>query len=94
MSEESRKKNEQIIKATLKDKEELADDGWESVEEDVPYVQVDELKSLEEQLASMKIKQNEEEEEEEDEVEHLVEEKKEGKKMEEKKEGKKMEKKK
>lgn len=55
-SEESRIKQDQIIKATLKQKkEEDEDSGWESVEEDYPHVKLDELKNLEEQLAGMNI---------------------------------------
>jgi hypothetical protein len=36
-----------LIKATLKDKNEDEDSGWESVEEDYQHIQIDELKNLE-----------------------------------------------
>lgn len=42
----------------MKDKNEKVDDedeGWDSVEEDFPHVKLDDLKTLNEQLAGMKI---------------------------------------
>jgi hypothetical protein len=48
-SEEKRKKEEALIKATLKDKSEVPadeDEGWDSVEEDYPHIKIDELKDL------------------------------------------------
>jgi hypothetical protein len=58
-SEESRKREEALIKATLKEKHEkgegVDEDGWDSVEEDFPHIKMDELKDLNEQLAGMKI---------------------------------------
>ena len=57
-SEESRRKEEALIKATLKEKNEKGEDddeGWDSVEEDFPHVKLDELKDLNDQLADMKI---------------------------------------
>jgi hypothetical protein len=50
-SEESRKREEALIKATLKDKDEKGDDedeGWDSVEEDFPHIKLDDLKNLNE----------------------------------------------
>ena len=59
-SEEARKKEEAIIKATLKDKNEKGaeddEEGWDSVEEDFPHIKLNDLKELGEQLAGMKIK--------------------------------------
>lgn len=66
-SQEARVKEDQLIKATLKQKqgEDAGDsDGWESVEEDFPHIKLDELKNLEEQLANMKIQKDDEDEEE------------------------------
>jgi hypothetical protein len=58
-SEETRKREEAIIKATLKDKNEKGaeddEEGWDSVEEDFPHIKLDDLKDLGEQLAGMKI---------------------------------------
>ena len=48
-SEEARRKEEAIIKATLKDKNEKDggdSEGWESVEEDFPHIKLDDLKDL------------------------------------------------
>jgi predicted RNA binding protein YcfA (HicA-like mRNA interferase family) len=45
-----KKKNDLLIKAALKTKEEVKElehDGWESVEEDYPHIQIDDLKSIE-----------------------------------------------
>jgi hypothetical protein len=64
-SEESRKREEALIKATLKDKEEKGaddEDGWDSVEEDFPHIKLDDLKNLNEQLAGMKIQGDDDEE--------------------------------
>jgi hypothetical protein len=55
-----------LIKAALKTKEEVKereDEGWESVEEDYPHIQIDDLKSIEQQLAGMKIKDDDEDSE-------------------------------
>jgi hypothetical protein len=85
-SEEIRRKEEALIKASLKQKSGAAedcdseDDG--SIEEDFPHIKMDELKSLEEQLAGMQIEpdgrdedddfEDEEEEGEEEEAPKLV----------------------
>lgn len=69
-SEEARKREEALIKATLKEKGEKGndddDDGWDSVEEDFPHIKLDDLKNLNEQLAGMKIKGDDEDDEEDD----------------------------
>lgn len=68
-SEEARKREEALIKATLKEKGEKDDDdedGWDSVEEDFPHIKLDDLKNLNEQLAGMKIKGDDEEDEDDD----------------------------
>ena len=58
-TEEQRKKNEAIVKATLKQKGEKGteedDEGWDSVEEDFPHIKLDDLKDLASQLEGMKI---------------------------------------
>lgn len=56
-SEETRKREEALIQATLKqkNKDESDEEGWESVEEDYPHIKLDDLKDLEEQLAGMQI---------------------------------------
>lgn len=61
-----------LLKATLKDKNEVEqeDNGWESVEEDYPHIQLDDLKSIEEQLAGMKIKDENEDDDDYEEEEH------------------------
>ncbi len=67
-SEEKRKKEEALIKATLKDKSEVPadeDEGWDSVEEDYPHIKIDELKDLQTQLAGMKIEGGDDEDEDE-----------------------------
>jgi hypothetical protein len=65
-SEESRKREEALIKATMREKgekgEDEDDDGWDSVEEDFPHIKLDDLKTLSEQLAGMKIKGDDDEE--------------------------------
>jgi hypothetical protein len=69
-SEEARKKEEAIIKATLKDKNEKGaeddEDGWDSVEEDFPHIKLNDLKELGEQLAGMKIQGDHDSDEEGD----------------------------
>ena len=61
-TEIQKKKNQALIKATLKEKADKNaakggdDSDWDSVEEDYQHIQPDELKSLEDQLAGMKIK--------------------------------------
>ena len=68
-SEESRKREEALIKATLKEKGEKGDDdddGCDSVEEDFPHIKLDDLKNLNEQLAGMKIKGDDEDDEGDD----------------------------
>lgn len=49
-SEETRKREEALIQATLKqkNKDESDEEGWESVEEDYPHIKLDDLKDLEE----------------------------------------------
>lgn len=58
-TEEGRKRQDALIKATLKSKGEKGtgsdDEGWDSVEEDFPHIKLDDLKDLESQLAGMKI---------------------------------------
>lgn len=58
-TEETRKLNEAIVKATLKQKGEKGteqdDEGWDSVEEDFPHIKLDDLKDLQTQLAGMQI---------------------------------------
>lgn len=57
-SEEARRKEEAIIKATLKEKNEKdggESEGWESVEEDFPHIKLDDLKDLQSQLQGMQI---------------------------------------
>jgi hypothetical protein len=72
-SEEARKKEEAIIKATLKDKNEKGaeddEDGWDSVEEDFPHIKLDDLKKLGEQLAGMKIEGENDDDENDDDFE-------------------------
>jgi len=63
---QKKQKNEALIKASLKTKEEAKDSDWESVEEDYPHIQVDELKNLEEQLAGMQIQGESSDDEEEE----------------------------
>lgn len=69
-TEEQRKKNEAIVKATLKQKGEKGteenDEGWDSVEEDFPHIQIDDLKELASQLDGMKIEGGEDDEDDED----------------------------
>ena len=67
-SEESRKKEEALIKATLKAKQEndSDDEGWESVEEDYPHIKLDDLKTLEQKLAGMQIEGDDEDDDEDD----------------------------
>ena len=67
-SEETRKKEEALIKATLKQGGDDSD-GDGSVEGDYPHVKLDELKDLEDQLADMKIEADEDEFEDMDEEE-------------------------
>lgn len=43
----SKRKNDLLIKATMKDKQDDNDSDWESAEEDYQHIQIDELKSLE-----------------------------------------------
>lgn len=68
-TEEQRKKNEAMIKATLKQKGEKGaddeDDGWDSVEEDFPHIKLDDLKDLASQLEGMKIEGAEDDDDEE-----------------------------
>lgn len=55
----------------MKDKKEDNDgddDEWESAEEDVPHIKLEELKSLADQLAGMNIEGEEEEPENDEEV--------------------------
>lgn len=69
VTEEQRRKNEQLIKATLKQKGEGGnrdEDEWESAEEDYPHIQLDDLKSLQDQLAGMKIVGKDDDEEEDE----------------------------
>ena len=67
-TEESRKKNEAIVKATLKQKGEKGteedDEGWDSVEEDFPHIKLDDLKDLASQLEGMKIEGADEDDDE------------------------------
>ncbi len=67
-TEEQRKKNEAIIKATLKQKGEKGteedDEGWDSVEEDFPHIKLDDLKDLASQLEGMKIEGGEDDDDE------------------------------
>jgi hypothetical protein len=68
-SEEARKREEALIKATLKEKGEKGDeddDGWDSVEEDFPHIKLDDLKNLNEQLAGMKIQGDDDDDEGDD----------------------------
>ena len=69
-TEESRKRQEALIKATLKAKGEKGtnsdDEGWDSVEEDFPHIKLDELKDLESQLAGMNIEGGDDDEEDDD----------------------------
>ena len=71
-SEEARKREEALIKATLKDKDEKGaddDEGWDSVEEDFPHIKLDDLKTLSEQLADMKIQGDDEEQDDDEDFE-------------------------
>ena len=67
-TEEQRKKNEAIVKATLKQKGEKGteedDEGWDSVEEDFPHIKLDDLKDLASQLEGMKIEGADEDDDE------------------------------
>ena len=45
------------------------DSEWDSVEEDYPHIQLDDLKSLQDQLAGMKIKGGESDEDEDEKIE-------------------------
>lgn len=67
-TEEQRKKNEAIIKATLKQKGEKGgeddDEGYDSVEEDFPHIKLDDLKDLASQLESMNIEGGDDEDDE------------------------------
>ncbi len=67
-TEEQRKKNEAIVKATLKQKGEKGteedDEGWDSVEEDFPHIKLDDLKDLASQLEGMNIEGGEDDEDE------------------------------
>ena len=69
-TEEQRKRNEAIVKATLKQKGEKGteenDEGWDSVEEDFPHIKIDDLKDLASQLEGMKIEGGEDDEDDED----------------------------
>ncbi len=68
---DAKKKNELLIKASLKTKTEIEEDGsdWDSVEEDYPHIRVEDLKSIEDQLAGMNIADDEEESDSEEEEE-------------------------
>ncbi len=67
-TEEQRKKNEAIVKATLKQKGEKGteedDEGWDSVEEDFPHIKLDDLKDLASQLEGMNIEGGDDDEDE------------------------------
>lgn len=58
-----KKKNDLLIKASLKSKKEVEEDGsdWDSVEEDYPHIRVEDLKTIEDQLAGMNIGGDEDE---------------------------------
>lgn len=85
-SEEARRKEEAIIKATLKDKNDKDggdSEGWESVEEDFPHIKLDDLKDLQDQLQGMQIEDGDDDEDFESDEEEGAKDKKGGAKKEE-----------